>query len=203
MSTVTNLKLSLGKFKLEKSLIELSDDGITVIWGASGSGKSSFLKCLMGYHLCPSMVWNYKGEDLNKLKPGKRPVGIVFQSYDLFPHMTALENIEFALKAKNISLSDIDELWQEIKFLLNLSDFLQTKATHLSGGEQQRVALARALITQPKILLLDEPFSALDKNRRESARKLLKDCVEKFKIPAVLITHDEEDLKIANKVINF
>lgn len=203
MSTVKNLNLVLGDFSLQKDNIELLDEGITILWGPSGCGKSSFLKALMGFYICPNMVWDFKGQDLNKLPAGKRPIGIVFQSYDLFPHMSCKENIEFALRAKGQNFSNIQAYWEQIQNLLNLTPFLNTQASKLSGGEAQRTALARALITQPEILLLDEPFSALDQNRRDKARKLLSSIVTTLKIPAIMVSHDEEDTKLAQKVIDF
>ncbi|MCH2534896.1 MAG: ATP-binding cassette domain-containing protein [Bdellovibrionales bacterium] len=203
MSTVKNINLKLGNFHLYKEHVEILDEGITLIWGPSGCGKSSFLKALMGYYECPEMSWEFKGKDLNLLPAGKRPIGILFQSYDLFPHMTAIENIEFALKAKGKKLADEKDYWNKIKELLQLESFLNTKATNLSGGESQRTALARALITKPEILLLDEPFSALDKSRRQKARQLLKNVVEDFKIPALIVSHDEDDQALAQKVIDF
>lgn len=203
MSVVRNINIKLGSFHLIKDEIEILDQGITLIWGPSGSGKSSFFKCLIGYYNCPGMSWDFKGSDLIKLKPGQRPLGILFQHYGLFPHMTAFENIEFALKAKKLKINDIEEYWLNIKELLQMQSFLETKASNLSGGEAQRTALARALITKPQILLLDEPFSALDKNLRTDARTLLKTIVEKFKIPAVIISHDDEDKILAQKIIHF
>lgn len=203
MSTVKNINLKLGDFHLKKDQVEILDEGITLIWGPSGCGKSSFLKALMGYYPCPEMSWMFKGQDLNLLPAGKKPIGILFQSYDLFPHMTAQENIEFALKAKGQTLADVQGYWDKIKELLQLETFLNTKATNLSGGESQRTALARALITRPEILLLDEPFSALDKSRRQKARQLLSHVVEDFKIPALIVSHDDEDRLLAQKVIEF
>lgn len=203
MSTVKNINLKLGSFHLKKEQVEILDQGITLIWGPSGCGKSSFLKALMGYHQCPEMSWMFKGQDLNLLPAGKRPIGILFQSYDLFPHMTAKENIEFALKAKGQILADTEDYWNKIKELLQLESFLDTKASNLSGGESQRTALARALITKPEILLLDEPFSALDKSRRQNARQLLSNVVEDFNIPALIVSHDEDDRELAQKVIDF
>lgn len=201
MSWVRGLKHDYGDFTIDIPEWEILDQGVTALWGPSGAGKTSVFRFLIGLETCRSLSWEFKGEDLAKLPVPKRRLGVVFQSLELFPHMTARENIAFAAEARRIDASEASVRIEELSMLLGLNAALDRRATLLSGGEKQRVALARALIGQPRILFLDEPFSALDADLRHEARTLVKRVIEVEKIPAVLITHDREDLSaLAAKV---
>lgn len=167
---------------------------MTVLLGKSGSGKSSILRILSGLDPSPQMQWDFQGIAMHLLKPPERRIGFVFQSYEIFPHMTARENILFAAEARNISNKDSKEKLNKLIQTLQLESFIDRRSDLLSGGEKQRVALARALISEPRILFLDEPFAALDEELRQDARKLVRDIIEMAKIPAVLITHDQRDV---------
>jgi ABC-type sugar transport system ATPase subunit len=127
--------------------------------------------------------------------PPERRLGVVFQSLVLFPHMTALENILFASRARNIPQDEAQRRLNELAEDLRLQNCLDRRAAFLSGGEAQRVALARAVIAQPRFLFLDEPFSSLDADLKKEARALVRRVIERLKIPTLLITHDEEDLR--------
>lgn len=198
MSLIKNLHYKFEGFELSVESLQIPDKGITVLQGPSGSGKSTFLNILIGLEQPQSWAWTFQGTELSSLPIEDRRLGVVFQSYDLFPHMTAEENVTIVLKARN-SKSQWPQLLvklQELTGELGLNKCWHTRAQHLSGGEKQRVALLRAVISNPRLLLLDEPFSALDIENRVEARKTLKAFIERVKVPALIVTHDEEDVKV-------
>ncbi|KYG63310.1 thiamine ABC transporter ATP-binding protein [Bdellovibrio bacteriovorus] len=201
MSYVENLHRDYGDFKIDIDRWEILDQGVTVLWGPSGSGKTSVFRILLGLEECPGMKWSFQGVDLAKLKTPDKRLGVVFQTLDLFPHMTAEENILFAARARKVDSRKVASRMKELNEVMQMEGFLQRKASVLSGGEKQRVAIARAIVGEPRLLLLDEPFSALDQELREESRKLLKRVIEVEKIPALLVTHDHRDVEVlANKV---
>ncbi|KYG69424.1 thiamine ABC transporter ATP-binding protein [Bdellovibrio bacteriovorus] len=201
MSYVENLHRDYGDFKIDIDRWEILDQGVTVLWGPSGSGKTSVFRILLGLEECPGMKWAFQGVDLAKLKTPDKRLGVVFQTLDLFPHMTAEENILFAARARSVDSRKVAARMKELNEVMQMEGFLQRKASVLSGGEKQRVAIARAIVGEPRLLLLDEPFSALDQELREESRKLLKRVIEVEKIPALLVTHDQRDVEVlANKV---
>lgn len=204
MSSVKNLSKHFGSFHLQIDHLNLIDDGVNAIIGASGSGKSLFLRCLMGLESSPGAEWIYRGDNLLSMSIQERRLGVLFQSYELFPHMTGRENIEFALEARKIDFSEVKDQMQQLHSALNLTDFWERRSEYLSGGEKQRIALARALIAKPRWLLMDEPFSALDPELRENSRQLVKDVIQKFNLPTIMVTHDLRDVDVlAGKVIRF
>jgi sulfate transport system ATP-binding protein/putative spermidine/putrescine transport system ATP-binding protein len=147
------------------------------------------------------MRWNFMGQDLAKLKAPQRKLGVVFQSLDLFPHMSVEQNILFAARSRNLPHETTTRKINHFYDALKIRDIKDRTAAVLSGGEKQRVAIARALIAEPRLLLLDEPFSALDKNLRDEGRKLIGEVIRSEKIPTLLVTHDEKDVEVlANKV---
>lgn len=201
MSVIVELCVELPSgFKVTVERLELPDRGVTVLKGPSGSGKTTFLKGLCGLMPTrPGFRWEFTDSgkllDLAKLPTGDRRLGVVFQNSDLFPHMTGLENLRFAARCRKLQglkgRAEIDELVRG----LDIDECLNRTTNEISGGERQRVALARSLIGQPRMLLLDEPFAALDEENRQRARGLLKDILKKRPIPVLLITHDESDAK--------
>lgn len=195
MSLVENLVKHYEGFSLMIPGWEIPDLGVTALWGPSGAGKTSVFRVLIGLEDCPGLKWTFGGEDLAALPVPQRRLGVLFQSLELFPHMTARENIEFAAAAARLEPGLAAERFKQLSEDLRMGGYLTRKAHLLSGGEAQRVALARAVIGGPRFLFLDEPFSALDAELKSDARAMVKRVIEKYQIPTLLITHDPEDLK--------
>lgn len=195
MSLVQNLKKQYQDFLIDIPALELPDQGIHGLTGPSGSGKSSLIRLLLGLDHPESLVWTVDGTDLAAVPVGDRQLGVVFQNYLLFPHLTGLENIRFAAQARGVSDQEFDKKIKSWDSILGIGEFLSRPARLLSGGEQQRVALARAMIGKPRFLFLDEPFSALDSDLKESSRNLVMALVKEEKVPALLVSHDPQDLQ--------
>ena len=195
MSYVKNLQREYPGFTVDIPKWEIADRGITALCGPSGSGKTTVFRLLIGLEPCPGLQWTFGGTDLALLPPPERRLGVVFQSLELFPHMTAEENIFFAARARRMDRAEVSSRMSELIVDLQLQNCLHRKAAVLSGGEAQRVALARAVIAQPRFLFLDEPFSALDSELRSDARALVRKVIDRLAIPTLLITHDQEDLR--------
>lgn len=201
MSVVENLNKKYDGFEIRIPRWEILDQGVTALWGASGSGKTSVFRILLGLESCPGLQWKWGDVDLAKLPTPKKHLGVVFQNLDLFPHMSAEENILFPVKARDIPLQKAGDRFRKLTQVLQLNSFMDRRAELLSGGEKQRVAIARALMSFPRMLLLDEPFSALDEALKKEARQFLKQLLQETQTPSLLITHDERDLEfLADKV---
>lgn len=194
MSRVENLVRDYGDFRLEIPVWDIADNGVTALWGPSGSGKTSVFRALIGLEPSPGLVWNFKGENLAALSVPERRLGVVFQTLELFPHLSARDNLRFAARARNRDRAGMETDMARLADELQITPVLDRNIQVLSGGERQRVALARALIGEPRLLLLDEPFSSLDADLRADARALLKRVVAQHQIPTIIITHDREDL---------
>lgn len=195
MSLVENLFCDYGDFQIDIPRWEIGDQGITALIGPSGSGKTSVFRLLIGLEKARTLQWTFQGEDLAKLPVGQRRLGVVFQNYELFPHLSARENIWFAAQARGMNEADIQSRVHFFTKRLRMESFLERNAGVLSGGEKQRIALVRALIGKPRILLLDEPFSALDEELRQESRGVLKELLQEEGIPALLVTHDSRDVE--------
>lgn len=205
MPVIKNLHFKLGRFSLDIDRLEWADTGVTALRGVSGAGKTTLLNVLIGFHQPQAWEWHFKGEDLSRLAVSDRRLGVVFQGYDLFPHLSAEENILLVLNSRHEKKERETALrqLQVYKKQLQLEACWNTKAENLSGGEKQRVALLRAVISNPRMLLLDEPFSALDENLRDEARLLTKNFISQVNLPVLLITHDENDVRLlANHSLN-
>lgn len=166
---------------------------IFALLGASGSGKSTLLRMLAGFELPTSGHIILEGKDLSKVPPYLRPINMMFQSYALFPHMTVEENIAFGLKQDKLSRQEIKNRVDEMLSLVHMEQFTKRKPHQLSGGQRQRVALARSLAKRPKLLLLDEPMGALDKQLRERMQLEVVDILERVGATCVMVTHDQEE----------
>lgn len=163
------------------------------VLGPSGCGKTTLLRILIGLETQTSGEIIKEGKDISKLVPSERGMGIVFQNYALFPNMTVLENVEYALKLRKDTASRSREIAEHTLEMIGMKDQLNKKPKQLSGGQQQRVAIARTLATNPDIILLDEPISALDVSMREVMKKELKEIQKKFNATMIFITHEQEE----------
>lgn len=163
------------------------------ILGPSGCGKTTLLRILMGLETQDSGEIIIDGQDISKKLPSERGMGIVFQNYALFPNMTVLENVEYALRLNKDTKANSKEIAMETLHMIGLDDQIDKKPAQLSGGQQQRVAIARTLALKPKIILLDEPISALDVTNREIMKVELKSIQAKFNATMIYITHEQEE----------
>ncbi|MGD2023329.1 MAG: ATP-binding cassette domain-containing protein, partial [Desulfobacterales bacterium] len=169
--------------------------------GPSGCGKTTLLRIITGFEQQTTGDVIYDGNNINDVIPQKRDFGIVFQSYALFPNMTVHENVAFGLKMRKMPSKLIDERVSEILQLVGLADWERHYPSQLSGGQQQRVALGRALAIKPRVLLLDEPLSALDAKIRIRLRTVIKKLQEELGITMIYVTHDQEEaLALADRV---
>lgn len=179
------------------------DLGETIcLLGASGSGKSTLLRIIAGLEEADAGFVSFNGQDLTSTPPHLRDFGLVFQDYALFPHLNVADNVAFGLKMRRLPPDEIMERVTNSLEMVNLNGFEKRQVTDLSGGEQQRVALARALATQPRLLMFDEPLGALDRTLREDLLNELRSILHLTNIPAIYVTHDQEEaFTIADRVL--
>ena len=183
------------------SLVVNENEFVTLL-GPSGCGKTTLLRTISGFEDLEEGSIHIDGSDITGLPAHKRPVNTVFQKYALFPHMTIAKNVAYSLEVSGMKKQQVSERVDRILELVGLRDFGDRKVTQLSGGQQQRVALARSLVAQPKILLLDEPLSALDKNLRHKMQQELKQLQEEIGITFVFVTHDQEEaLTMSDRIV--
>jgi len=173
--------------------IHIKEKEFVTLLGPSGSGKTTLLMVVAGFTGPDAGSISIDGNDITKIPPHRRNIGVVFQNYALFPHMTVQENIEYPLKMRKILRENRKRMVGEIIEVVQLQHLESRKPEQLSGGQQQRVALARALVFNPPILLMDEPLSALDKNLRAQMQLELKHIAEKIGITVLYVTHDQEE----------
>jgi molybdopterin-binding protein len=193
MIRVEGLNLRVGSFELREISFEIPEGGYSLIIGPTGSGKTTLLEAVAG--LVPVLEGRVllRGEDVTGLPPERRRLGFVYQQYHLFPHLTVRENIGYGLPAAAWPGPAREERIRELADLLGITPLLDRTIGRLSGGEQQRTALARALAPRPSILLLDEPFAAVDPATRRSLRRELRTLHERERITTLQVTHDFED----------
>lgn len=191
---IRNAVKRYGDFTALKQIsLSIMDNEFFTLLGPSGCGKTTLLRMIAGFeNVSEGEIFLY-GEEIENLPPFKRPVNTVFQNYALFPHMTILDNVAFGLEMKGASKADARQRAGEVLELVQLSQFSKRKPSQLSGGQQQRVALARALAPQPKVLLLDEPLSALDLKLRKAMQVELKHLQRETGITFIFVTHDQEE----------
>jgi putrescine transport system ATP-binding protein len=180
-TAVDHVSLSIGKTELFALL------------GSSGCGKSTLLRVIAGLELPDSGRILVDGQDITQLPPYQRPVNMMFQSYALFPHMTVQDNVAYGLKRDRVAKGELRERVAAALELVQMGPYAQRKPHQLSGGQQQRVALARSLVKRPKLLLLDEPMSALDKKIRQQTQFELGNILYSVGVTCILVTHDQEE----------
>jgi spermidine/putrescine transport system ATP-binding protein len=178
---------------LHSVTLEIGDNEFFTLLGPSGCGKTTLLRMIAGFEDVTEGQIHLFGEDISGAEPNRRPVNTVFQHYALFPHMSVIDNVAFGLKMKGVDLPTRRERAGRMLEMVHLTAFANRMPSQLSGGQQQRVALARALAPAPKVLLLDEPLSALDLKLRQAMRVELKQLQEETGITFVFVTHDQEE----------
>ena len=206
MIKLENIDVCFGDFKALKNInIHVKEGDFFTFLGPSGCGKTTTLRTITGFINPVNGTVSVRGKDITNTPVEKRNIGMVFQSYALFPTMTVYENIAFGLKVQKMSKEDIRQKVYSMAEKVDLSEEqIQKKVSELSGGQQQRVAIARALVTSPEIICLDEPLSNLDAKLRVQLRNELKDLQRRFGITSVYVTHDQEEaLTLSDKIAVF
>ena len=173
--------------------LTIEDGALHFILGPSGCGKTTTLRMIAGLETASSGKIYFDGKDVTQLSPADRGIGMVFQNYALWPHMTIEENISYGLKLKKLSAQDIKKRCAKYMKMMHLEELASRYPSQLSGGQQQRVALARALAIEPKVLLLDEPLSNLDAKLRSEMRQNLKKIHKEVKVTTIYVTHDQSE----------
>lgn len=191
---VSNLSKYFGKTKVFDNIdFTIQEGEFVTLLGPSGCGKSTLLRCIAGLTEPDSGQISVLGEDITRVVPQKRGIGMVFQSYALFPNLTVIGNIGFGLKMQGVQASQIEQRVTEVIALVELQGHENKFVHQLSGGQCQRVALARALVVRPRILLLDEPLSALDARIRKNLREEIRRIQSQLKLTTIFVTHDQEE----------
>jgi sulfate transport system ATP-binding protein len=186
---------------LQDVSLEVPEGSLTALLGPSGSGKSTLLRIIAGLETPDSGIVLIDGDDVSHIRPQKRGIGFVFQHYAAFTHMTVRENVAFGLRIRKRPKLEIRERVDELLSLVGLTKWSEQRPSQLSGGQRQRMALARALAVEPKVLLLDEPFGALDATVRAELRTWLRRLHDEQHVTTVLVTHDQEEaMEVADRI---
>lgn len=204
---VQNVSKAFGSFQALKNIsIDIESGELIALLGPSGSGKTTLLRILAGLEGLDEGTILFDGDNITNVSPKERGIGFVFQHYALFRHMTIFDNVAYGLKVRprktRPSKEEINKKVQELLALVKLENLADRYPSQLSGGQRQRVALARALAVEPKVLLLDEPFGALDAKVRKELRRWLRKLHNEFHVTSIFVTHDQEEaLDVANRII--
>lgn len=200
--SIRNLDLFFG----DKQILAIDDISIekgelVTLLGPSGCGKSTLLRCITGLEQIKSGTILLEGEEIQNHPTKKRNIGFVFQNYALFPTMNVFENIAFGLNVKKLSRKEINDRVFKILELVDMTEFADKNVQLLSGGQKQRVALSRSLVIEPKVLLLDEPLSALDARIRKQLQRDLRKIQQELQITMIFVTHDQEEaMRISDRI---
>ena len=201
MISVQQYSVRLGDFQLTDVSLEIADQEIFALIGRTGSGKSVLLESLAGFYSTYSGSVQYDGISVSGIPLEQRRIGYVYQDYCLFPHMKVIDNVEFGLRMHKVPKKQRRQTVLNMMQVLGIDHLADRKPVTLSGGEQQRCALARALVLEPKILFMDEPFSALDPNTKKEMHRLIRRIHDRFKCTIVFVTHDfQEAAELADRV---
>jgi sulfate transport system ATP-binding protein len=194
MITVTDARKRYGDFAaLDDVSLAIPDGSLTALLGPSGSGKSTLLRVIAGLETPDSGSVEIDGTDVTDVAPQRRNIGFVFQHYAAFKHMTVRDNVAFGMTIRKRPKAEIDARVDELLGIVGLAGFQKRYPSQLSGGQRQRMALARALAVEPRVLLLDEPFGALDAKVRAELRSWLRRLHDEVHVTTVLVTHDQEE----------
>lgn len=192
--SIQSLHKSYGSTQIFSDInCEIAQGEFVTLLGPSGCGKSTLLRCIAGLTTVNGGQILLDGEDLVPVTPQKRGIGMVFQSYALFPNMSVEQNVAFGLRMQKVDKEDTRARVQEALKMVELSDFANRYPHQLSGGQCQRVALARSLVTRPRLLLLDEPLSALDARIRKHLREQIREIQQELGLTTIFVTHDQEE----------
>src|SRR6204780_4210538 len=195
--SIRNIAKSFGKTRVLRDIsLEIAEGEFLTILGESGSGKTTLLRIIAGFENANSGEILMEGERLDLLPPYRRRVNTVFQHYALFPHLTVEENVGYGLRVAKLPKNEIAVRVTEALAMVKMAAFAKSKPGKISGGQQQRIALARALVNRPRLLLLDEPLSALDANLRRQMQVELKSLQREVGISFVFVTHDQEEAMV-------
>ncbi|MFD1811235.1 sulfate/molybdate ABC transporter ATP-binding protein [Rhodococcus gannanensis] len=202
MISVIAAQKNYGDFAaLDNLSLDIPSGSLTALLGPSGSGKSTLLRSIAGLEHPDSGTITIAGKDVTDVPPQKRDIGFVFQHYAAFKHMTVRDNVAFGLKIRKRPKAEIEKRVNELLGIVGLDGFQHRYPAQLSGGQRQRMALARALAVDPQVLLLDEPFGALDAKVREDLRTWLRRLHDEVHVTTVLVTHDQEEaLDVADRI---
>jgi sulfate/thiosulfate transport system ATP-binding protein len=200
---VTDVTKRFGDFTaLDGVSIDVADGSLTALLGPSGSGKSTLLRVIAGLEMPDAGTVEISGRDATAVPPQKRGIGFVFQHYAAFKHMTVRENVAFGLRVRRRPKPEIEAKVGELLRIVGLDGYQKRYPAQLSGGQRQRMALARALAVEPEVLLLDEPFGALDANVRAELREWLRRLHDEVHVTTVLVTHDQEEaMEVADRIV--
>jgi iron(III) transport system ATP-binding protein len=191
---IRGLAKRFGAFRaLEGNELEVGEGEFVAFLGPSGCGKTTLLRLIAGFAEADSGRVLIGGDDISRLPPWKRDVGMVFQSYALWPHMSVRSNVAFGLEERRLPRAEIDRRVEEALDLVGLKPLADRRPSQLSGGQQQRVAVARTVAVRPKVLLLDEPLSNLDAKLRVQVRRELRDLQQRLGLTTIFVTHDQEE----------
>ncbi|MGZ2257119.1 ABC transporter ATP-binding protein [Roseobacter sp. A03A-229] len=178
---------------LHDCVLDIAEGEIVTLLGASGCGKTTLLRCVAGFLDPDAGTIAIDGRAMADVAVNRRPVGVVFQSYALFPHLTVAKNVGYGLRMRGMPQAEIAKRVARALDTVSLSDFADRYPAQLSGGQQQRVAVARVLVLEPRVLLLDEPFSALDAKLRAGMQVELRQLIKRLGLTAIFVTHDQEE----------
>lgn len=201
--TVQHLQKHFGSYEASKDIsFEIEKGRLIGLLGPSGGGKTTILRMLAGLEHPDLGEISFNGQRVNDLPPQKRGIGFVFQNYALFKHMTVFDNVAFGLTVQKAKKKEIQERVQELLELTGLSGLAKRYPNQLSGGQRQRVAFARALAPRPELLLLDEPFAAIDAKVRKELRSWLKEMIRRVGVTTIFVTHDQEEaMEVADEIM--
>ncbi len=198
-----NIHKDFGQNKVLKGItMDIEKGHLVTLLGPSGCGKSTLLRCLSGLEDVTSGQITMDGKDITHISPRDRGIGMVFQQYSLFPNMSVAQNVAFGLNMKKVPKDTIRRKVSEILTIVGLEDKAEQYPNQLSGGQQQRVALARAIVTQPKVMLLDEPLSAIDAKLRRNLQVEIRRIQQDFGMTTIFVTHDQDEAMVMSDVIH-